>query len=177
MAENVTIARPYADAAFKLASQGNVLGAWQDLLNKLAAIAVTPEVDSLVKNPKVRSEDLVQLFIDVAGEVTAEQKNFVSVLAENERLSVLPEIRELFVQQKNEFEGVRDARIVSAFPLDDTALANLKADLEARFQCRLNVTVAIDAALIGGITVTVGDDVIDASVRGKLATMAAALKN
>ena len=83
---------------------------------------------------------------------------------------------DLFVALKNEHEGVLEAEIASAFPLDDAALATLKADLEARFKARLNVTVNIDPELIGGVRIAVGDEVIDASVRGKLANMAAALK-
>lgn len=177
MAENVTIARPYADAAFKLAVEGNALGAWQGALDRLATIASNEEVQACIKDPKLASSALAQLLTDVAGGLTPEQQNFVQVLADNDRLSVLSEIRDQFVLQKNAHEGVRDAVITSAFPLDDATLATLKSDLEARFQCKLNVSVSTDPALIGGVTIAVGDDVIDASVRGKLATMAAALKN
>jgi len=90
---------------------------------------------------------------------------------------VLPEIRDLFVALKNEHEGVKEANIVSAFPMDDATLKALVADLEARFKAKLNVTVSVDPELIGGVKIAVGDEVIDASVRGKLANMAAALKN
>jgi F0F1-type ATP synthase delta subunit len=76
---------------------------------------------------------------------------------------VLPEIRDLFVALKNEHEGVREAQIASAFPLDDAALAALKADLEARFKAAVNVTVSIDPELIGGVRIAVGDEVIDAT--------------
>ena len=123
------------------------------------------------------AEQLYQLVLGVSGDLTAEQQNFVRVLVENERLQVLPEIRDLFVALKNEHEGVMEAHIASAFPLDDAALAALKADLEARFKAAINVTVTLAPELIGGVRIAVGDEVIDASVRGKLANMAAALKN
>ena len=119
-----------------------------------------------------------RLGLDVAGAgLSAEQQNYVRVLVDNERLQVLPEIRDLFVALKNEHEGVKEANITSAFPMDDATLNTLVADLEARFKAKLNVKVSVDPELIGGVKIAVGDEVIDASVRGKLANMAAALKN
>jgi F-type H+-transporting ATPase subunit delta len=176
MAENVTIARPYADAAFELARGAGALGPWSEALDRLAAAAADPTMKACFSDPKLSSDQLNKLVLDVAGDLNAEQQNFVRVLVDNERLQVLPEIRDLFVALKNEHEGVLEAEIASAFPLDDAALAALKADLEARFKARLNVTVNIAPELIGGVRIAVGDEVIDASVRGKLANMAAALK-
>lgn len=177
MAENVTIARPYADAAFELARGAGALGPWSEALDRLAAVAADSNMRACINDPKLSADQLNTLVQEVGGNLTAEQQNFVRVLVDNERLQVLPEIRDLFVALKNEHEGVLEAEIASAFPLDDAALAALKADLEARFQARLNVTVSIDPELIGGVRIAVGDEVIDASVRGKLANMAAALKN
>lgn len=178
MAELVTIARPYADAAFALASGAGALGPWSEVLDRLAAIAATPEMKNCINDPKLAADDLVQLMIDVGGDKLGEEhKNFVRVLVENERLQLLPEIRDLFAERKNDHEGVKDAEITSAFPLDEAALAALTKDLEARFKAKLNVTVSVDPELIGGVRIAVGDEVIDASVRAKLANMATALKN
>jgi len=178
MAENVTIARPYAEAAFQLASAGNALGPWSEALDRLAAVAADPQMRDCISDPKLQPEQLAGLFLDVAGTgLTAEQQNYVRVLVDNERLQVLPEIRDLFVALKNEHEGVKEASIASAFPMDDSTLKTLIADLEALFKAKLNVTVSVDPELIGGVKIAVGDEVIDASVRGKLANMAAALKN
>ncbi|CAM5295658.1 MULTISPECIES: F0F1 ATP synthase subunit delta [unclassified Thauera] len=177
MAENVTIARPYADAAFELARGAGALGPWSEALDRLASVAADPDMQACIKNPNLSAAQLDKLMQEVTGELTAEQQNFVRVLIDNERLLVLPEIRDLFVALKNEHEGVLEAEIASAFPLDDAALAALKADLEARFKAAINVTVSLDPELIGGVRIAVGDEVIDASVRGKLANMAAALKN
>jgi len=178
MAENVTIARPYADAAFELARGAGALGPWSEALDRLAAVAADASMKACINDPKLSSDRLYQLFLDVAGKgFTPELQNFVRVLVDNERLQVLPEIRDLFVELKNEHEGVQEAEIASAFPLDDATLANLKADLENRFKTRLNVQVSLDPELIGGVRIAIGDEVIDASVRGKLANMAAALKN
>lgn len=178
MAENVTIARPYADAAFELARGADALGPWSEALDRLAAVAADPAMNACIKDPKLASEQLYGLFIDTVGAgFTPEMQNFVRVLVDNERLQVLPEIRDLFVEHKNEHEGVQVAEIASAFPLDDATLANLKADLESRFKRQLDVRVTLDPELIGGVRIAIGDEVIDASVRGKLANMAAALKN
>lgn len=178
MAENVTIARPYADAAFQLASGAGALGPWSEALERLATIAAAPEMRDCISDPKLSVDQLVGLVFEVSGgSLSPDLQNFVRVLADNGRLQVLPEIRDLFVERKNEHEGVLEANVASAFPLDDATLNQLKLDLEQRFKARLNITVSIDPELIGGVKIAVGDEVIDASVRGKLANMAAALKN
>ncbi len=177
MAENVTIARPYADAAFGLARGAGALGPWSEALDRLAAVADDATMRACITDPRLPADQLVRLVLDVAGGLSADQQNFVRVLVDNERLLVLPEIRDLFVELRNEHEGVMEAQIASAFPLDDATLASLKSDLETRFRARLNAKVTVDPGLIGGVRIAVGDEVIDASVRGKLANMAAALKN
>jgi F-type H+-transporting ATPase subunit delta len=186
MAENVTLARPYAEAAFQLARSGNTLAAWSDVLARLSAVAACPEMEDCIGNPRLSPEELARLCLDVAADVTTQdvkltlsvdQQNFVRVLAGNDRLIVLPEINELFNELKHGHEGVKDAEITSAFVLDEATLKTLVADLERKFGCKIQATVKVDAELIGGVRIAVGDEVIDASVRGKLAAMATALKN
>src|SRR5690554_1191490 len=178
MAENLTIARPYADAAFEQAKGNKTLGAWLDALDSLAAIVSDASMKEVTNNPKLSDDQVYSLLMGLAGEgLGADQQNFVRILVENDRLQVLPEIRDLFVQKKNAHEGVLEAHVSFAFPLDDAALAKLHKDFEAHFKAKLNVHVRVDPELIGGVRIAVGDDVIDTSVRGKLANMAAALKN
>lgn len=177
MAENITLARPYADAAFQLARATDALGSWQQALDRMAAVAADPQMVECITNPRLLPAQLAQLFLDVVGPVSAEQQNFVRLLVDNERLQVLPEIRDLYVELKNGQEGVQEADIASAFPLDDATLKNLVADLEARFKCKIQAKVSLDPELIGGVRIAVGDQVIDASVRGKLASMATALQS
>jgi len=177
MAENLTLARPYADAAFSLAKAGNALGPWSEALDRMAAVAADPQMQACIGNPKLSPSQLVEFFTEVVGKLTSEQKNFVQVLVDNERLGVLPEIRDFFVDLKNRFEGVKDAEIESAFAIDNATLAQLTADLEARYRCKIKATVKVNPDLIGGVRIEIGDQVIDASVRGKLAAMATALKN
>ncbi len=182
MAENVTLARPYAEAAFQLARSGNALAAWSDVLSRLSAVAARPEMEECIGNPRLSPAQLAQLCLDVAAAdnksgLSADQQSFVRVLAENDRLIVLPEISELFNELKHGHEGVKDAEITSAFVLDEATLKTLVGDLERKFGCKIQATVKVDAELIGGVRIAVGDEVIDASVRGKLAAMATALKN
>lgn len=177
MAENITLARPYADAAFQLARATSALGSWQQALDRMAAVAADAQMVECIDNPRLLPAQIAQLFLDVVGSVSAEQQNFVRLLVDNERLQVLPEIRDLYVELKNGQEGVQEADIASAFPLDDATLKNLVAELEARFKCRIQATVSLAPDLIGGVRIAVGDQVIDASVRGKLAAMATALQS
>ena len=133
MAETVTIARPYAEAIFRLARDGKTLPAWSDRLKLLAAVAQDTEMRTVVSNPNLSAGQLAQLFISLAGEsANQEVGNFVTVLAENERLAVLPEIAELFEELKGAEEGVKEAVVSSAFPLDDVQLKNLTSQLEDR---------------------------------------------
>lgn len=177
MAENVTVARPYAEAAFQLAKSGGALAGWQIALERMAAAAADASMIECMADPRVTSASLAELFVGVAGNLTEEQRNFASVLADNHRLSVLPEISVLFDELKNAQEGTREAVVSSAFPLNDTQLANLVADLERKFGCKISATVEVAPELIGGVRIALGDQVIDASVRGKLNAMAVSLKN
>lgn len=178
MAESVTIARPYAEAVFRLAREGNALTAWSNRLRLLAAIARDAEMAAIIGNPKFSAGQVAELFVSLSGEAgNRDLVNFIGVLAENERLDVLTQIQEIYEQLKSAEEGVKDALVSSAFPLDDAQLKNLMSQLEAHFGAKLQPRVEIDPALIGGVKVAVGDQMLDASVRGKLEAMATALKN
>ncbi len=177
MAENLTLARPYAEAAFQLAKGGS-LPQWSKALARLAEVVAAPAMQECIGNPRLDPEQLSRLCIDVAGDALAtDQQNFVRVLVDNERLTVLPEIVAFFEELKNAHEGARDAAITSAFPLDGQALQALVADIGRKFGCKINASVSVDPELIGGVRIAVGDEVIDASVRGKLAAMAIALNH
>ena len=134
MAENVTLARPYAEAAFQMAKSGDALAAWSDVLSRLSAVAAHPEMDECIGNPRLSPVELAQLCLDVAASgsksgLSVDQQNFVRVLADNDRLIVLPEISDLFNQLKHGHEGVKDAEITSAFALNEDTLKTLVADL------------------------------------------------
>jgi len=177
MAETATIARPYAEAVFGLAVKSGALADWLQALAGMARVASHPEMQSWITNPNLSPRQLYDLFMSLgAGDLPAELRNFVHVLIANDRLGLLSEIHAQFVQLKNEHDGVVEAEIRTAFPLDNKQLASLVADLERRFKHRVQPRVSLDKELIGGVRITVGDSIIDGSVRGKLEGMAAALK-
>lgn len=176
MAESLTIARPYAEAAFKLARELNALPSWSEALSRLAVVAGTEVARELVGNPRVTTEQVARLIADAAGQLSAEQTNFVRVLAENERLGVLPEIATAFEALRNAHEGVLDAHIGSAYPLTDGQVDDIVATLASKYGKRVKASVTVEPDLIGGVSIRIGDEVIDASVRGKLAQMASAMK-
>jgi len=177
MAELATIARPYAEALFRVAEGGDV-GAWSTLVQELAQVARLPEVLSIAASPKVSRAQVGDLLLAAAKSPvkdTPQAKNFVQMLIDNHRLSLLPEIATQFEELKNAREGAADALIVSAFPLEGEQLNDLVANLERKFKRKLKPSVEIDASLIGGVRVTVGDEVLDTSVRARLASMQTAL--
>ena len=169
MVEAITIARPYAQAVFRLAKDTRALDAWSARLRRLAEIAQDPQMARAIDNPKFSPTQLAELFVSLSGEPgNVELANFVGMLAENERFGMLPDIWAAYEQI---------ALISSAYPLDDAQLKNLTREFEAHFGVRLEAQVSVDPNLIAGVKVTVGDQVLDLSVRGKLDAMAAALKN
>jgi F-type H+-transporting ATPase subunit delta len=180
MAETATIARPYAEAVFGLADKAGAFARWQEILAVMAQVAGNPEMQACISNPNVGDKALYDLVIALCKgkeDFPAEARNFVRVLIANGRLGLLPEIYAQFAALKNEREGVLEAEIRSAFPLDNAQINGLVADISRRFKRRVQPRVTLDRELIGGVHVTVGDEVIDGSVRGKLESMAAALKS
>lgn len=174
MAEIATIARPYAEALFK-ASASDLAGtaAW---LDELAAIAGNSQLLQFADNPKVEAAQVFEVIAGVAKSALPEAaKNFLQLVIENGRLSVLPEIATQFRALKNAVGGSSDATVFSAFAMDAVALAGVASALEKRFGRKLNLTVALEPELIGGIRVVVGDEVLDTSIKARLEHMKLAL--
>jgi F-type H+-transporting ATPase subunit delta len=176
MAELRTIARPYAEAAFALASDEQALAHWSGSLAAMAQVAVAPEIQPLIGNPLVPNHQLVEL-IASATSLSRSERDFLVVLADNERLAALPEISALYESLKNTAEAVISAEVTSAFPMTEAQVADLTHLLEQKHGKKVKVSVVVDAALIGGVSIAIGDEVFDASVRGKLSRMATALSN
>ncbi|MES2741707.1 MAG: F0F1 ATP synthase subunit delta [Pseudomonadota bacterium] len=179
MAENATIARPYAEALFRVAQAGTEsfnLAAWSELVSELAQIGNHPEVQAFARNPKVSESDVsAAITALVKSPLNGEAKNFLAMLIENGRIGLLPEIGAQFQLLKNSLEGAADAKITSAFELSAAQVADLVQTLEKKFMRKLNPSVTVDPELIGGVHVVVGDEVLDTSVRAKLQQMRVAL--
>jgi len=178
MAESLTVARPYAEAVFRLGRESSKLADWSGWLGRLSLIANESAMQDCFGNPKLSSRQVTDLVVGVLGvEAPQALSRFIEVLAENGRLALLPEIQSLFEELKSEEEGVKEAHIISAFPMDDAQVKQVMPVLEQHFSSKLKPRVTVEPSLIGGIKVVVGDEVFDASVRGQLDAMAVALKN
>ena len=176
MAELATVARPYAEAAFRAALEKGSLGAVADNLAVLAAAERDPQMRSVLTNPKVTAQQKKELFAAVAGDGLHEVvRNLVSIVVDNHREVLMGEIEEQFEALKREHEKVVRAQITSAQPLTDSQRADIVSALERRYGKKVEAELAVDPQLLGGARVQVGDQVIHASVRDALAQMAAAL--
>lgn len=172
-----TIARPYAEAAFAQARESGQLDAWSEALSVLASIASAPEMAEQIGNPNVPRERLSDAILDIAGgDLSDEAKNLTRLLAENNRLSTLPEIAELFEGLKIENQGLREVHVRSAFELNEGQLKGLATALKKRLGADVELTVETDPSLIGGLEVRAGDLVIDGSVRAKLRKLSTELQ-
>ncbi len=177
MAELATLARPYAEAAFKaLGANAKALDGMADTLDAFASIACNAEVKSVTSNPKISPEQVNEIFAKALNApLSSEATNLLAALVDNGRLSALPEIALQFRALKNTAGGVSEATIYSAFPLEGAALHDLVAVLEKKFGRKLSTQVELDTSLIGGVRVVVGDEVLDTSVKARLEKMKVSL--
>ena len=163
---------------FKLACEGNALPAWSDALANIDGVVADVRVQACISDPKVSAQQLEGLVLGVLGDkLSGDARNFVQVLVQNNRLDSMSLIRAHYESLKREEEGVLEAKIVSALKMSDDQVRQLVAQLESKYQRKVTAQVETDASLIGGVKIVVGDKVIDATVRGKLDAMAAALTN
>ena len=177
MAEPSTVARPYAEAIFRLADAGNALAPWSEMLAALADVSADARIRAAIGDPKLSDARIAGLFISIlAGKLTGDAENLVRVLAENRRLELLAEIRSQYEALKNEREGVVEAKVFSAFELTEAQVADLVQRLEKKTGRKIKTHVELDKALIGGVKVVLGDKVIDGSARAQLDALETALK-
>jgi F-type H+-transporting ATPase subunit delta len=175
MAEIATVARPYAEALFRVAQSGD-MAAWSEVVSELTQLGANTDVQDFASNPNVTHAQLADTIAAlVKSPLTGEAKNFIAMLIENRRMTLLPEIGAQFMVLKNAQEGAADAHIQSAFEMSQAQVAELVTSLEKKFGRKLNPSVVVDPALIGGVRVVVGDEVLDTSVRARLQQMHVAL--
>ncbi|HNQ04697.1 MAG TPA: F0F1 ATP synthase subunit delta [Thiobacillaceae bacterium] len=175
--ERATLARPYAEAAAKLAAETRSWEPWARRLALLDAVVGDGRIQAMAANPGVESSRVADVILAVCGDALgAEGVNLVHLLAENRRLTLLPEITAQFQALKAVQEGELTAHVTSAYALTPPQLAGLVTKLEGRYGRRIKATQSTDPGLIGGVVIQVGDEVMDASVRGGLEQLAVTLK-
>lgn len=176
MAEISTIARPYAVAAFSLGQERNELAKWSEMLGFAASVANDAQMQAYIQDPKVVSSELEAAFLAICGDRLNEHgQNMIKVLVEYGRMSVLAAISSAFEALKAEAEGTLDAQIIAAAKPSAAEIKGLVERLEVKFGKKIEASVSVDAELIGGIKIIVGDTVIDASVKGQLQNLAYSL--
>lgn len=173
MSQEITLARPYAKAAFQLAVDAGALQSWSTMLNTLAAVVRDEKVASYLATPSVSAELQAHTLNVLLGDALNEEaRNFIALLTRNKRVTLLPDIAQLFDELKAERERTVDVEVVSAFDMNDEAKARLTQALKSRLGREVELNTRVDRSLIGGLVVRAGDLVIDGSVRGKLNKLA-----
>jgi len=178
VSELTTAARPYARAAFAFASGSNAITQWAEMLNFCAAIADDETMKAALDQPTLNRQQKGDLFNQVcADKINDQAKNFIKLLAENDRISLLPDIAVLFHHYQIDAEGSVDAELISALDVSDQQVQAIAASLSKRLGKKVSITTKIDESLIGGAVIRAGDMVIDGSVRGRLEKLTNTLSN
>ncbi|MEX0387154.1 F0F1 ATP synthase subunit delta [Spiribacter onubensis] len=176
MAQETTVARPYAEAAFELAREAEALAGWADGLALAATVVADERVDAVLGNPRVDDERKAGLILEVCGDaLDPQQRNFIRLLVNRDRITLLPEIRQQFDLLRADHEKTLRAELITAQPVDDTVRDRLARALSDRLEREVTLEIRLDESLIGGAVVRAGDLVIDGSVRGRLARLTGAL--
>jgi F-type H+-transporting ATPase subunit delta len=169
MAENTTIARPYAEAIFSLAKEAANFKTWSDTLQLAAAVASDETMQRLIGDTNIQKAQLAQLFIDIcADKLNDHGKNMVKVLVENKRLAILPEIMQQYENLRAEAEKTLEAEVISAFEVSDAQKKHIAEKLKARLGREVTLSCSIDKTLLGGVVIKAGDMVIDGSTIGQI---------
>ncbi len=176
MAEKITVARPYARAVFALARDRDAFAGWSGLLAVAARVSSDPAFSKLLRNPEMEDRQLADIVIELCGDAADELgRNFIRLLADNDRLAYLPEIAMEFEHLRAEAEKIVDVDVTSAIALDEPQQQKIAAAMRERLGRNVRLHCEIDETLLGGAVVRAGDLVIDGSLRGRLDRLAGAL--
>jgi F-type H+-transporting ATPase subunit delta len=182
MADFSTVARPYAKALFDLASAERKLGAWSTALHAAAAVLRDPKAKGVLASPEIDDRKRLDFVAKVTASIegaaqleTQEGRNLLSILAENDRLTALPEIAAQFDMLKARAENKVKVQLTSATVVDKSVADQVASALERRLGRAVELELQIDISLIGGAIIRAEDMVIDGSVRTRLQRLAEAL--
>ncbi len=178
MSSVATLARPYAKAAFELAQDEQALARWDDMLSLARSIAMDGAMTKLLESPEISNAQTVSIITEAGGEAfDGRFRDFLSVLAANGRLPLLPHITSMYRRLRDEAERRLSVKVVSAIALDDDQAGRMRDALTRRFDCEIELENEIDAEVIGGAVIYAGDQVIDGSLRGRLQKLSNSLAN
>jgi F-type H+-transporting ATPase subunit delta len=176
MSELTTAARPYARAVFEMADKAGSLTEWSDTLNFMGVVASNDEVQELLSTPQMAKQSGADAFVKLCdGKLDDSAKNLVNMLAENDRLSLLPEIGVLYETLKDEAEGSIEALVTTAKKLTKAEEDAISKALKKRLGRDIKLKVSVDKSLLGGAIIQAGDLVIDGTLKGRLSKMTSAM--
>lgn len=176
MIEARTAARPYAQAAFKLAQERGELAQWSEMLTLVSAVGENEAMMNLVFDPRIERAQIVAAFEDIGqGYLTPEAVNFIRLLVDNRRVALLPEIQKLYEELRAGAEDRVDATAVSAYELSADQAKKIEQALKRKLGRAVTLNTAVDKSIGGGIVIRAGDLVIDGSVKGRLQELAGQL--
>ncbi|MCG8708563.1 F0F1 ATP synthase subunit delta [Brenneria sp. 4F2] len=177
MSEFITVARPYAKAAFDFAVENQAVERWQSMLAFMAEVASNEEISELLSGA-IAPTKLANTFVAVCGDQLDEAgQNLIKVMAENGRLPVLPEVLEQFIQLRAAQDSTVDVDVVSANALSEQQLSKIAAAMEQRLSRKVKLNCKIDKSVMAGVIIRAGDMVIDGSIRGRLERLADVLQS
>lgn len=169
MDDSATLARPYAQAAYRQAEREGAIDAWSEGLGLIAAVTGDAGLAGALADPRVPADRLTGLVLDVCGDgLSGTMTNLVRVLGEGRRLALGPAIARLFEEERSRRAGRSTVRIVSAFALEPDQAERLGAAVGRRLGREVTLETAVDESLLGGVVIRIGDAVIDASLKGRL---------
>lgn len=176
MSQAITVARPYAQAAFDEAQKLGELKVWSEMLHAAAEAVAQQDMQSIINSTRVTATQLDSLMLAVCGgKLNGSAQNFIKLLVENKRLVVLPEILEMFEMLRAEAEKSVDVVVTSAFDLNDAQKQKIAAALKVRMGREIKLSCETNRELLGGVVIRAGDKVIDGSARTRLSELAVAL--
>ena len=176
MTDFTTAARPYANAVYDTASESNSLDSWGDALTNLATVVSDAQLSGLLESPDLGKAEKGELIIKVLGDnLTDKQQNLVRLMAENNRLKLMPDVLAQFEVARAKAENKIEAEITSAFELSAEQISELVNTLKNKLGSDVTVTTSIDESLIGGVIIKAGDTIIDASMKSQLDSLALSL--
>ena len=178
MSNVTTLARPYAKAAFDLADASDATARWNDMLALASALVSEESMANLLQSPEVSGKQTVEILSDVAGESFDDRfRDYLSVLAENKRFRLIPEIAKLYQKLREEADKLLRVKVVSAFALDENQATRMKDALGRRFEREILLENEVDSSIIGGAIVYADGQVIDGSLKDRLAKLSNSLSN
>jgi len=176
MTDFTTAARPYANAVYDIASQASALDSWGDALANLSTVVSDVQMSELLNNPEMGKQQKGDMLIQVLGDkLDEQQQNLVKLMAENGRLSIMPDVRDQFEVARAKAENKVEAEVVSAFELTAQQTDELVNTLKNKLGCDVTLTTTVDESLIGGVVIKAGDTIIDASMKSQLDSLALSL--